>query len=310
MIAPVKVSATEDGVRLRRWMARHYPDSNMILVRRLCRSGEIRINSKRCGENDVQKAGDLIRIPPSLSPKSETQGQKSNGFGLPTSDIGLFSLSDLEKLRKCIIHDDGDVVVFNKPAGLAAQGGSGVKKPLDKMAAALFPNDTALLVHRLDKETSGVIVMAKNQMAAQKLARDFQSKGIHKEYIAVLSGAVRPRRGIIDDPIGGKSAVTKYEVIGELPGMLSVVRFTPHTGRKHQLRRHSSAVLNAPIIGDDLYGGGRIDAKLRALLSPNRLHLLASRLTFRHPRSGKTLTINAPVPEWMKPAIDLCEAKI
>jgi 23S rRNA pseudouridine955/2504/2580 synthase len=272
----------------------------MILIRKLCRSGEIRINSKRCNENAVLKTGDLVRIPPAVieSRKSGYEPRQVN-----------FSLAELEKLRKAIIHNDDDIVVFNKPAGLAVQGGNGIKKSLDKMAAALFPNDTVLLVHRLDKETSGIIIVAKNQKAAQKMAKDFQSRDIHKTYIALLSGGVSPKKGTISEPIGGKRAVTNYQVFGELKNTLTFVRFSPLTGRKHQLRIHSAFALGAPIVGDDLYGGRAFDSKLKTLLSAHHLHLFASKIVFRHPRSGKTLTISAEMPEWMRGVAELCEVK-
>ena len=305
MGTPVKVSATEDGIRLHRYFGRHYPTTNLLLVRKLCRSGEIRINSKRCREGDILKAGDLVRVPPFAQnrPEAKTPGDAEDGF----------SMSDLEKLRQCIIHDDNDIVVFDKPAGLAVQGGSGIKKSLDKMAAALFPLDTVLLVHRLDKETSGIMVVAKNQIAAQKLAKAFQTKEVAKEYVAVLSGGVKGGGGgggEIDSPVDEKKAVTKYEVLGGLKNNLTFVRFRPETGRKHQLRVHSKEALGAPIIGDDLYGGRKFDGKLKAILSPSHLYLVANKITFRHPRTGKLLTIKVAVPEWMRQVAELCEIEL
>lgn len=301
MIIPVKVSATEDGVRLSRWILRHYSNTNMILIRRLCRSGEIRINSKRCEPASILAAGDLIRIPPAV------MNQKVASASAPFAG---FQMSDLERLRNCIIHDDDDVVVFDKPAGMAVQGGGGIKKSMDKMVAALFPNDTILPVHRLDKETSGAIIFAKNQIAAQKLSAAFQAKEVKKVYIAVLAGGVRPKKGIIDFPIDGKNAITGYNVLGELKNTLSFVRFSPETGRKHQLRIHSAHALGSPIVGDDLYGSRHADDKLKAIMSNNHLHLFASRITFRHPRTGKNLTINAAMPKWMKSVADLCEIEL
>ncbi|MDR1071083.1 MAG: RluA family pseudouridine synthase [Rickettsiales bacterium] len=298
MIAPVKVSATEEGTRLHRFLLRQCPFGNMILVRRLCRRGEIRINSKRCDENAILKSGDLVRVPPVMQKRGPEPAKPG------------FSLSDLEKLRQRIVHNDEDVVVFDKPAGLAAQGGGGIKKSLDKMAAALFPNDTVLLVHRLDKETSGIIVVAKNHAAAQKLARDFQTRDVKKTYIALLSGGVRPKKGIIDEPLDGKKAVTRYDVLGELKAYLSFVRFSPETGRKHQLRLHSANALGAPIVGDGIYGSRVVDGKLKTILAPNHLYLFASKITFRHPRTGKLLTISAAVPEWMKSVADLCDVEL
>jgi 23S rRNA pseudouridine955/2504/2580 synthase len=297
-IVPIKVSATEDGIKLSRFLSRHYPNANLILIRRLCRSGEIRVNSKRVEPGAMLRAGDLVRVPPALIEIRDTRYE--------IRPAAKFSLEDLEKLRQTIIYNDDDLVVFNKPAGLAVQGGGGIKKSLDKMAAALFPNDTISLVHRLDMETSGAIVVAKSVAAAQRLARDFQTRDVHKTYIAALAGGVRPTAGTITEPIDDKKAATRYEVLGELKNALTFVRFTPETGRKHQLRKHSAFALKAPIIGDALYGRRQTDAKLRAVITPGRLHLVARRISFRHPRTGKNLTISAPVPEWMKGPADLC----
>jgi 23S rRNA pseudouridine955/2504/2580 synthase len=269
----------------------------MLATRKLCRSGEIRVNSKRCTEKDILKSGDLIRVPPIFALHDAPRAPSPSSF----------TLADLEFLRQRIIHNDDDIAVFNKPAGMAVQGGNGIRKSLDKMAAALFPNDSVLLVHRLDKETSGVIVVAKNQNAAQRLASEFQSKKIRKEYIAVLSGGVSPIQGIIDDPIDGKNATTEYRVLGGLKKVLSFVRFIPMTGRKHQLRKHSAFVLNAPIVGDDLYGSRRLDGRLKTFLSAGRLYLFAEKITFSHPKTGKLLTISAVMPEWIASVAKLCE---
>jgi len=300
MNIPVKVSATENGIKLYRWLGRHYADANMMLTRRLCRNGEIRINSKRCGPDAVLRAGDMVRIPPALA----------NRRPGPATEGGGYSLAELEKLRRAIIHDDDDIVVFDKPAGLAAQGGRAVRRSLDKMAVALFPNATPLLVHRLDRETSGIMVVAKNHAAAQKLSADFQTKRVKKTYVALLSGDVRMKKGVIDSPVDGKRAITKYEVAGGLKSLLTFVKFYPETGRKHQLRVHSAEALGAPIVGDDLYGGRRYDNKLQSLLSADHLYLLAWKITFTHPRSGKLMTIRAEMPEWMKGVAELCEIKL
>jgi 23S rRNA pseudouridine955/2504/2580 synthase len=304
MILPVKVSVTEEGTRLGRWLMRHYGDANMIAVRKMCRSGEIRINSKRCTPDNILIAGDVIRIPPMI-----TNGRP----GIEKKQIEhkiTFSLEELEKLRKVIIHNDEDIVVFNKPAGLAVQGGGGIKKSLDKMAAALFPNDTVLLVHRLDKETSGIIVVAKNQIAAQKLAYDFQTKNVHKEYLALLAGNVSQKSGTITEQINGKGAVTEYSVIGELKDHLTFVRFLPQTGRKHQLRIHAAFALGTPIVGDDLYGSRSDIGGMKSFLSPGHLYLFAQKISFRHPRTNKILTIKANAPEWMRSVATLCEIEL
>ncbi len=164
----VTVSQTEEGARLHRWFLRRFPSMPQRQFYKLCRGGQIRVNSSRVSGNEILRAGDVVRIPPTLGGYAVAPKKTESG--------DAFSLSDLEMLRRCIIHDDNDVVAFDKPAGLSVQGGTGIRKSIDKMAAALFPYDKISLVHRLDKETSGILVVAKNQIAAQRLAQQFQNK--------------------------------------------------------------------------------------------------------------------------------------
>lgn len=315
------VSTVEDGTRLMRWFGRHYPSLTSAEFHKLCRGGQIRLNSSRVRGTEILRSGDAIRVPPTISGYTTGNAKK-------TESGEKFSLTDLEQLRKCIIHSDDDIVVFDKPAGLAVQGGTGIRKSIDKMAAALFPYAKISLVHRLDRETSGVLVVAKTQRAAQALAAEFQSKTAHKEYLALLNGSVKKKQGVIDNyMIKGQvfdnatrinngagqrpqRAITEYQVLSSA-GCVSWVLFSPKTGRTHQLRIHSALCLNAPIVGDDVYGRGKkMDAALKAMLTTNNLHLLAYRLTFRHPASGKIMTFNASVPEFMKPVMKLLELQL
>lgn len=316
----VIVSKTDDGTRLQRWMVRNYPSMPLREFYKLCRGGQIRINSKRVHGREVLNAGDAIRIPPTIAGFA-TQLHKSSAGD-------KFSLADLEELRKCIIHNDDDVVVFNKPAGLAVQGGTGIRKSVDKMAAALFPYDKISLVHRLDRETSGLLVVAKNQRAAQNLSVQFQNKDAHKEYLALLNGDVKPAHGVIDNFMikgqvfetperthGGSGqrpqrAITDYRVLASA-GNISWVLFSPKTGRTHQLRLHSAITLGAPIVGDSLYGRGYpVDEALASILVTNNLFLFAYKLTFQHPSTGRMMTLRATVPDFMVPVIKLLELKI
>jgi len=317
MADSVTISAVEDGVRLLRWFLRHYPSMPQREFYRLCRGGQIRVNSRRCKGQEILHDGDVIRVPPTIG-KYATVPQK-------TESGERFSLSDLEQLRMAIIHSDDDIVVFNKPAGLAVQGGTGIRKSIDKMAAALFPYAKVSLVHRLDMETSGLLVVAKTQHAAQVLSREFQNKTARKEYLALLNGDVRESHGTIDNYLlKGKvfdsparengtgarphHAITDFRVLARASGMLTWVLFIPHTGRTHQLRMHSAFCLNAPIVGDDLYGNGRqMDDGLRSVLAINNLFLFAYKITFQHPTTGRMMTFRAPIPEFMKPVINLLE---
>lgn len=312
----IKISSVESGTRLLRWFIRHYPGMLQRDFYKLCRGGQIRINSSRCKGTEILRDGDMIRVPPTLQ-----SYQKVN----KTETGEKYSLSDLEELRKCIIHNDNDIVVFNKPAGLAVQGGTGIKKSVDKMAAALFPYDKISLVHRLDRETSGLLVVAKNQKAAQNLSNQFQNKTAYKEYLALLHGTVAEKSGTIDNyvakgrvfddstkiPTGVQTqrAVTEYKVLGETSGLLTWILFKPKTGRTHQLRLHSAYSLNAPIVGDDLYGITRdkLDDVFGSVLTTKKLFLFAYKITFVHPSTGKIFTLRADVPEFMQSVIKFLE---
>ena len=316
----VTISKTDDGTRLQRWMVRNYPSMPLREFYKLCRGGQIRVNSKRVHGREILNAGDAIRIPPTIAGFATQLHKSSSG--------DKFSLSDLEQLRKCIIHNDDDIVVFNKPAGLAVQGGTGIRKSVDKMAAALFPYDKISLVHRLDRETSGLLVVAKNQRAAQNLSAQFQNKEAHKEYLALLNGAVKPVKGVVDNYMikgqvldtpertnGGagqrqQRAITNYQVLANV-GNISWVQFLPMTGRTHQLRLHSAFTLGAPIVGDMLYGRNhKVDDALASMLITNNLFLFAYKLTFQHPATGRMMTLRAAVPDFMVPVIKLLELKV
>lgn len=320
MVAPMEVSKTEDGTRLLRWFLRHYPSLPQRDFYKLCRGGQIRVNSSRCRGPEILRSGDQIRIPPTLERYKQNNVKKAEGGD-------LFSLVDLEKLRTCIIHNDDDIVVFNKPAGLAVQGGTGIRKSVDKMAAALFPYDKISLVHRLDRETSGILVVAKNQRAAQILSQAFQDKTASKHYLALLMGNVSPRFGVIDNFLikgqivedgarinGGQKpqrAITEYRVMSDAAGLLSWVMFSPKTGRTHQLRLHSAFSLMAPIVGDPLYGGQKkLDGVLGSMISTNDLFLFAYKLSFRHPGTGKIITLRAVLPEFMMSVVKFLEFEI
>jgi len=319
----VTVSLVEDGTKLMRWFMRKFPAMPNRDFYKLCRGGQIRVNSARVDANRVLRAGDAVRIPPTIAMYAKRENVKKTETG------SAFSMSDLEVLRKTIVYDDDDIVVFNKPAGLAVQGGTGIRKSIDKMAATLFPYDKISLVHRLDRDTSGLLVVAKNQKSAQVLANAFQSKTAHKEYLALLNGTVSKKQGVIDNYIvkgqvvdspervnGGtgqrpQRAITEYKVLSDATGCVSWVLFSPKTGRTHQLRIHSAYSLNAPIVGDDLYGTDKkIDSGLGTMLTTNKLFLFAYRITFHHPRTNKLITLKASVPDFMKTVMNFLEFQL
>ena len=321
MLKPIQISKTEEGTRLQRWFLRHFPAIPHKEFYKLCRTGQIRINSSRCNARAVLRSGDMIRIPPTVNQYKKVEKEKHERGE-------KYSLADLEKLRKCIIYNDDDIVAFNKPAGLAVQGGTGIKKSVDKMAAALFPYDKISLVHRLDKETSGILIVAKNQNAGQNLSAQFQNKTANKEYLALLSGDIKQPSGEINNfmvkgkvadspdefaPEDGKPvrAITEFKVLSKVHGLLSWVLFYPKTGRTHQLRLHSALSLNAPIVGDRIYNKQqRLNDALDSLLSTNNLFLFAHKISFYHPVTNKLITIHAEIPRFMNAVAQLLELNI
>ena len=211
---------------------------------------------------------------------------------------------------------------------LKEEASENIKKSVDKMAAALFPYDKISLVHRIDRETSGLLVVAKNQKAAQDLSLQFQNKVAHKEYLALLQGNVTQKSGIIDnyvakgqvfedfskipETIVAQRAITEYKILGEATGLLTWVLFLPKTGRTHQLRLHSAFSLNAPIIGDDLYGPRKrvTEGVLGSVLNTQKLFLFAYRIILRHPGSGKEITLCAELPNFMQSVVKFFEFKM
>ena len=316
----ITISHVDEGTRILRWFLRVFPGLPQRDFYKLCRGGQIRINSSRVRGTEILRAGDVVRVPPTMQsyknvPKKDESGEQ-------------FSLSDLENLRNCIIHSDSDVVVFNKPAGLAVQGGTGIKKSIDKMAAVLFPYDKISLVHRIDKETSGILVVAKNQRAAQELSKQFQNKTAHKEYVALLNGSLIRSHGVLEnyiakgvvyenlsdvpDNVRVQRAITEYRVLGTAHGLLTWVWFSPKTGRTHQLRLHSAYSFGAPIVGDDLYGTVRGDdlGMLNSLLTSKNLFLFAYKITFVHPSTHKTITLVAELPDFMQSVLKFLEFRL
>lgn len=316
----IEISQVDEGTRVLRWFLRVFPGMPQRDFYKLCRGGQIRINSSRVHGTEILRAGDVVRIPPTLNSYKKVAKKNESG--------DKYSLSDLEELRQCIIYNDDDVVVFNKPAGLAVQGGTNIKKSIDKMAIALFPYDKISLVHRIDKETSGLLVVAKTQHAAQELSKQFQDKIAHKEYVALLHGTLPNKKGIIDNwmargavfenqqlvPHGvhAQRAITEYRVLGTAHNLLSWVLFSPKTGRTHQLRLHSAYSLGAPIVGDDLYGTtyGKNVGALASVLKTKNLFLFAYKITFFHPTTRKAISLVADLPDFMKPVLKFLEFRL
>jgi 23S rRNA pseudouridine955/2504/2580 synthase len=297
------VEEQEGSLRLDRWFKRHYPTLGHGQLEKLLRTGQIRIDGKRARAGDRIAPGQAIRVPPlgGLTEPAQTVPRRLR----PTDEA---------MLQAAILHRDDAVIVLNKPPGLAVQGGTATERHLDGLLDGLrFGNsERPRLVHRLDKETSGILVIARTAVAAGFLTRAFREKTTRKIYWAIVVGLPKPRQGRINlalakspgrggervrpDTDEGRHAVTYYDVIDSAGAEASWLALMPITGRTHQLRAHCAAI-GAPILGDDKYG--RAATQIAGILGPSRLHLHARSLTIPHPLGG-TLQVAAPLSPHMQ----------
>jgi 23S rRNA pseudouridine955/2504/2580 synthase len=306
MTDPVEVVTVggEDGsVRIDRWFKRHYPALAHGRLEKLLRTGQIRVDGKRAKSGDRVMPGQAIRIPPLDAP---TPAAAAAPRPLLPADEAM--------LRDAILHRDEAVIVINKPPGLAVQGGTRSERHLDGLLDALrFGRaERPKLVHRLDKDTSGVLVIARSAGAAAFLTRAFRDRATQKIYWALAVGVPKPPQGRIAlalakrsgqggervraDPDEGKHAVTYYRVVDKVGERVSWLALVPVTGRTHQLRAHCAAI-GTPILGDGKYGGAA--THLAGPPGARRLHLHARALSIPHPHGG-ILKIAAPLPPHMR----------
>ena len=311
-VQTLTVTSDESGMRVDRFFEARFPGLSFSHIQRIVRKGEVRVNGRRTEPKARLEAGQSVRVPPltlqAPPPREDApQAQKDRAF-----------------LKSITLYEDDDVLVLNKPMGLAVQGGSGTTRHVDGMLGALRgPHTDAQrprLVHRLDKDTAGCLLVAKTRFAAAALAKTFRSRSARKIYWALVAGVPRPHQGRISTYLtkqeveedsfmrvaqhGEKNAmhaVTYYAVVETSAQKLAWVSLKPVTGRTHQLRAHTAHV-GHPIVGDPKYfnienwefPGGIQD----------RLHLLARRIVVPHPRGG-TIDVSAPLPPHMQQSWNL-----
>ena len=297
------VTDEEVDLRLDRWFKRYFPEIGHSHLQKLLRTGQIRVDSKRVRANKRLAAGQKVRIPPSAEPPEKWAERNQE----VCSD-------DADFIRSLVIYRDDWVVAINKPPGLAVQGGSGTSRHVDAMLGALrdLGRERLRLVHRLDKDTSGVLLLANNAASATRLGAAFSGRAAAKLYWAVTVGVPSPIEGQIDLSLSkeqgrggervvaesphGKRATTRYRVIETVGEKLALVALMPSTGRTHQLRVHMAAI-RTPVLGDGKYGGK--GSFIDELEMANRLHLHARRIAVRHPSGKGILDIFADLPEHM-----------
>ncbi len=327
-----EVGEDEEGMRLDRWFKRRMPTLSLSHLNKIVRTGEVRVDGARVKTATRLAAGQSVRVPPLK-------------LDAPVAPAPEISPTDLRALKDMILFEDRDLLVLDKPFGLAVQGGSGMVRHIDGMLASM-PNERGerpVLVHRLDRDTSGVLLVAKTRKIAAGLGEIFRSRQARKIYWALVEGVPKPAQGRISlylakgegmgearstrrEEVGreklekmrvaqhgdedARHSVTYYAIVDKIAPRLAWLSLKPITGRTHQLRAHAEAI-GHPIIGDPKYGktpanDPRRNDPLRAIPDAvdRKLHLLARRLILPHPAGG-TLDVTAPLPEHMRRAFDM-----
>ncbi len=322
-VTHLRVGPGEGDQRLDRFLRRRLPHLVQGRIEKLCRKGEIRLDGARAKPAARILVGQEVRVPP-LPPAGERSAP-----AIPRR----IAAEDAEAIRAAVIYRDDHLIAIDKPAGLPTQGGTGQTRHVDGLAAALVPEgeEPPRLVHRLDKDTSGILILARGRLMAKALSEAFRHRTTRKIYWAVAAGVPSPRMGTvrygllkapghgragenekmrivhpreIDATPGAQRATTDYAVIDALGQRACWLALVPITGRTHQLRAHMAA-LGHPIVGDGKYGGSGQEnlgdgwgAQLGGEIS-RKLHLHARSLAVDHPATGARLTLTAPLPPHM-----------
>lgn len=303
-VQTLTVTPDEADIRLDRWFKRRFPEVGHGLLEKWLRTGQVRVEGKRAKSNQRLETGQQIRVPPVPAGEAPRPAPRRAEVDPETARM----------LRDAVLYMDEDVIALNKPPGLATQGGTGMAdKHLDAMLDTLTFDkpERPRLVHRLDKDTSGVLLLGRTAAAAAKLAAAFKTRAAHKLYWALVVGVPKLKKGRVDAPLAklpgrmgdkvavdedeGKRAVTWYRVVDNTLKKAAWLEMEPRTGRTHQLRAHC-VVLGTPILGDGKYGGA--EAFLSGTGVSRKLHLHARAIRMPHPRGG-TLMVVAPLPEHM-----------
>lgn len=293
-----EVTEDENGQRLDRFLQKHLKGVPFGLLQKLMRQGQIRVDSKRVKAATRLESGQKVRIPP-LEEREPVERKK-------VSD------KDAAMLKSIVLYDDGDIIALNKPAGLATQGGTNIKRHLDGMLDVLKNKEGVRprLVHRLDKDTSGILLLARSADVARKMGKIFQGRDIRKIYWALTVPAPEINSGEIRAPIikaggmgqekmvidveNGQNATTLFDIVERAHKQLAFVAFWPLTGRTHQIRVHA-AHMGCPIVGDGKYGGQ--EAMIDGIDHVRRVHLHARSVRFKHPKTNKLVEITAPLAD-------------
>ncbi len=306
-VQQITVTPAEANQRLDKWFKSHFPGITHGQLEKFLRKGEVRVDKKRAKSKDRLEPGQVVRVPPIDDDATIPI------MGDPKADKGPPRLSDhdIAEVRSMILHMDDDVIVLNKPAGIPVQGGTKQVRHIDGLLDGLRYDyaERPKLTHRLDKDTSGVLVIGRTRAAAKHLTEAFKRRTTRKIYWALVAGVPRPHQATISYNLtkvvtsagekvivdrAGQSAISDYSVVSVAGTKAAWLALKPLTGRTHQLRVHCMAI-ETPIVGDGKYGGS--EAFLEGVISKN-MHLHAREITISHP-SGGELTVTAPLSQHM-----------
>jgi len=304
-VRTITVGAGEEGVRLDRWFRRRWPHLTQGQLARLIRSGQVRVNGGRARPDTRLETGAQVRVPP-LPERPPERPRES------------LDARDAAFARSLVIYEDEEVLALNKPCGLAVQGGTKTTRHVDRLLAAWGEGiERPRLVHRLDRDTSGVLVLGKTPAAAARLAGAFAKRRTTKTYWALVAGLPKPSEGVLELPLAkrgvgdremmvpadpkdphAEAAETEFVTLARAADKVAWMALWPHTGRTHQLRAHMLA-MGHPILGDPKY---RTEASA-ALSGDLKLQLHARRLVLPHP-SGGVLVLEAPISSEFRAGLD------